>query len=85
MSDVPRCIHCRYDLTGITGKCPECGWVIDPALLYLTRIQAPAKPSRGRVVLAVFSVLMMLFVAAVVAGIVVVIFLYATAPQPVKP
>lgn len=80
MSDaarVPRCLLCRYDLSGSSGRCPECGWLIDPEVVYLDdielvarRLQKPAPPSWWRRVLAAYSVLVLGFVLLVLLGIV---------------
>ena len=40
----PRCVMCRYELTGIqTDLCPECGWHVDASLVRLTDAQAAAR------------------------------------------
>lgn len=75
-STKPRCLLCRYDLTGVSSRCPECGWVIDPDVVYLDevelvarRLQRPAPPSWWRRILAAYSAAAIGFVVLVLLGI----------------
>lgn len=79
---------CRYDLTSLSGQCPECGWVIDPDVLYLDevelvarRLQKPAPPSWWRRLLAAYSVALIVFVAAVLLGILGALVWMLTGPD----
>ena len=91
MSDVarvPRCLLCRYDLSGIADRCPECGWEIDPSVVYLDevelvarRLQKPAPPSWWRRLLAAYSALVIGFVALVLLGILAALVWMMSGPK----
>ncbi|MBX3377762.1 MAG: hypothetical protein KF678_12255 [Phycisphaeraceae bacterium] len=89
-SPTPRCLHCRYDLSGIVDRCPECGWTIDPEVLYLDdveliarRLQKPAPPSWWRRLLAAYSALVVAFVVLVILVIAIAIVWMASRGQGV--
>src|SRR5256885_211885 len=45
----PTCIHCEYNLTGLTsGRCPECGWVVDWGLARDEEAERVGSPAYGR-------------------------------------
>lgn len=88
-SPTPRCLHCRYDLSGIVDRCPECGWTIDPEVLYLDeveliarRLQRPAPPSWWRRLLAAYSIVMIGLAALVLLGILAALIWLLSAPKP---
>lgn len=87
-STTPRCLLCRYDLTGISDRCPECGWEVDPEVLYLDeveligrRLQKPAPPSWWRRLLAAYSVAMIALAAAVLLGILAALMWMMSGPK----